>query len=231
LAFSDSNGVSETLAREIAASDGTPLGAGYQATTSLHDSSLGKVVVKTALRRTLFGRSGILREHETYRRLAGIAGIPKMHGMLGDSALILEYVEGDSLRKHEATLRDRDAFFAQLLRTIEAMHAAGVAHCDLKRKDNTLVGPDEVPYLIDFGVACILRSGDGAAKRAWFRMMCQMDFNAWVKLRFGRDPQNLPAEVTARYHPLLLERIARWIRIPWQKLTLRRLRRKWSNRR
>jgi predicted Ser/Thr protein kinase len=229
LASSDTNSVSEVLAREIAASAGTPLGAGYQARITLHDSSVGAVVVKTAIRRGIFGRSGILREHEVYRRLAGTPGIAKMYGILGDSALVLEYVDGDSLREREAELADRDDFFSRMLQTIETMHAAGVAHCDLKRKDNTLVGPNETPYLIDFGVACILRGSDGAMKRAWFRMMCQMDFNAWVKLRFGRDPQDLPAEIAARYHPLLLERIARWIRIPWQKLTLRRLRKKWSN--
>lgn len=222
--------MSEQLAHEIAASSGTPLGAGYQATISLHDTPHGRVVVKTA-RSRIFGRSGILRESEVYQRLAGTTGIPRLLGMLGDSALVLEYVEGDSLRKLDPMLRDREAFFAQMLTTIDAMHAAGVAHCDLKRKDNTLVGPDQAPYLIDFGVACILRSRDGAAKRAWFRMMCQMDFNAWVKLRFGRDPSDLPAEVAARYRPLLLEKIARWIRIPWQKLTLRRVRRRWSTRR
>ncbi len=219
----------EGLAREIAASRGEPLGAGYQATVSLHEISLGKVVVKTALRRRIFGHSGITRERECYERLAGVDGIAQMHGMLGDSALVLEYVEGDSLRRREATLRDRDRFFTKMLRTIDAMHAAGVAHCDLKRKDNTIVGPDETPYLIDFGVACILREDSGYVKRLWFRMMCQMDYNAWVKLRFGRNPQDLPHEVAARYRPLLLERIARWIRIPWQKLTLRRLRKRWSS--
>lgn len=227
--MTDHNGVSEELACEIAASRGELLGAGYQASVSVHDTSQGRLVVKTALRRRVFGRASIAREHEAYERLAGIAGIPRTFGMLGDSGLVLEYVEGNSLREHEALLRDHDAFFARMLNTIDAMHAAGVAHCDLKRKDNTLVGPNETPFLIDFGVACILRDDDGRAKRTWFRMMRQMDYNAWVKLGFGRNPENLPHEVAIRYRPLLLERIARWIRIPWQKLTLRRLRKKWSN--
>jgi hypothetical protein len=54
-----------------------------------------------------------------------------------------------------------------------------------------------------------------------------MDYNAWVKLKYGREPKDLPPEVAQRYHPLLLERVARSIRIPWQKLTLRRLRKRW----
>jgi predicted Ser/Thr protein kinase len=150
--------------------------------------------------------------------------------MLAETGLVLEYIEGRPLRDLESHLEDRDTFFGRMLETIDAMHAAGVAHCDLKRKDNTIVGPGETPYLVDFGVACILRDGDGRVKRAWFTLMRQMDYNAWVKLKYGRNPVDLPHDVAVRYRPLLLERVARWIRIPWQKLTLRRLRKRWANR-
>lgn len=221
------SGLTENMVAAIAASPGQSLGAGYQATVALHDTSVGKFVVKTALRR-LFGRAEMTREFDTYQRLKDIPGIPVAFGMLDDSRLVLQFIEGPSLRNEEARLQDRESFFARMLETIDAMHAAGVAHCDLKRKDNTLVGPDETPYLIDFGVACMSGHADGWAKRRWFQMMRQMDYNAWVKLRFGRDPKNLPQEVAIRYRPLFLERIARWIRVPWQKLTLRRLRKKWS---
>lgn len=221
------NGLSDDVMHEIATSSGETLGAGYQATVSLHRTSGGNFVVKTARQGLLSGRAGTLREYEAYKRLGGVSGIPATFGIVGDSGLILEYIDGASLRRGEAALHDRDSFFAKLLGTIDAMHAAGVAHCDLKRKDNTLVGPDETPYLIDFGVACLADDSDGWLKRRWFRMMRQMDFNAWVKLRFGRNPQDLPQEVAARYQPLMLEKIARWIRIPWQKLTFRRLRQRW----
>lgn len=224
----DASRLSDSVIRELTAVKGETLGAGYQATVTLHDTSAGKLVVKNAVQR-LFGRSGVAREHDAYVRLSGISGIPNLYGLLGDSRLVLEYVEGNSLRQREAVLQNRERFFSKMLATIDAMHAAGVAHCDLKRKDNTLVGPDETPYLVDFGVACIFNESDGWLKRRWFRMMKQMDYNAWVKLCFGRFPRNLPEEVALRYHPLLLERVARWVRIPWQKLTLRRLRKKWSN--
>ena len=233
----DAPGLDTDAARELAGSEGVGLGAGYQATVSLHQTSAGKFVVKNALRtpfygrlfRRFFGRSGIAREHAAYSRMTGIAGIPKSYGLLGDSRLVLEYVEGTSLRQAEAALQNREQFFTKMLATIDAMHAAGVAHCDLKRKDNTLVGPDETPWLIDFGVAAIYKESDSWIKRRWFQMMKQMDYNAWVKLCFGRFPQNLPESVAVRYHPLLLERVARWIRVPWQKITLRRLRKKWRS--
>lgn len=223
--------LSDWIARELEVSSGAKLGAGYQATVRLHDSPWGKLVVKSARRGGFFGSSSIAREHEIYQRLSGISGIPRTYGMLADNGLVLEYIAGDSLRDGERRLRDHDRFFDRMLETLDAIHAAGVAHCDLKRKDNTIVGPGETPYLVDFGVACILRDGDGWAKRKWFELMRQMDYNAWVKLRFGRDPSRLPPEVAARYKPLWIERLARWIRIPWQKITFRKLRKRRSRQR
>ena len=220
----------DDIVKALHATPGKALGAGYQATVSLHETPAGRLVLKQARSQAGVRLAGLAREHEIYTRLSGIPGIPKTYGMLHQSALVLEYIEGDSLRERESGLRDREAFFEQLLKTIDAMHAAGVAHCDLKRKDNTLVGPGETPYLVDFGVACILGQQDGPIKRWWFRLMRQMDFNAWVKLNFGRNPIELPPAVADRYHPLWIEKIARWIRIPWQKITLRRARQKWNRR-
>jgi len=219
--------ISEWITQDLRKSPGKPIGAGYQATVSLHDSPFGSLVVKTARSHGLLRRVSVSREQEIYERLQNIRGIPRSYGIHPGIGLVLEYVAGAPLRERENELADRESFFARMLATIDAMHEAGVAHCDLKRKDNTIVGPQETPYLIDFGVACILRSGDGWVKRTWFALMRQMDYNAWVKLKYGRDPKNLPPEVAQRYRPLLLERVARAIRIPWQKLTLRRLRKRW----
>ena len=117
------------------------------------------------------------------------------------------------------------------------MHAAGVAHGDLKRKDNIIVGPREQPYLIDFGIA-VRRS---ATSRLWNRLvfepLVQMDMNAWVKLKYGRriDPESEPGVISAAdaaiYRPLWIERVARALRVPWQKITLRRARQRWRARR
>ena len=117
------------------------------------------------------------------------------------------------------------------------MHAAGVAHGDLKRKDNIIVGPGEQPYLIDFGIA-VRRS---ATSRLWNRLvfepLVQMDMNAWVKLKYGRriDPESEPGVISAAdaaiYRPLWIERVARALRVPWQKITLRRARQRWRARR
>jgi predicted Ser/Thr protein kinase len=228
------------LAAAIEAGAGRELGSGYQASVHLYGTTGGDVVVKKPHRGgPLAGlwRRLVRREHAVYERLAGIVGIPRTFGLVRGEYLALELVAGPSLREHEAKLVDREAFFARLLTTLEAMHAAGVAHGDLKRKDNIIVAPGEQPYLIDFGIA-VRRSATNAAFNRWvFERLVQMDLNAWVKLKYGRriDPAAEPGVLSARdaalYRPLLIERLARAVRVPWQTITLRRPRQRWRARR
>jgi hypothetical protein len=73
--------------------------------------------------------------------------------------------------------------------------------------------------------------------RLVFARAVQMDLNAWVKLKYGRrvDPESEPGVLSAAdaeiYRPLLLERMARAVRVPWQIITLRRTRQRWNARR
>ena len=222
------------------AAKGRELGSGYQASVHLYATSAGDVVVKKPHRGgPLAGlwRSLLRREQAVYERLGGIAGHPALVRAHRRRVLALEYIAGPSLREHEALIADRDAFFAKLLATLQAMHAAGVAHGDLKRKDNIIVGPGERPYLIDFGIA-VRRSATSALwNRCVFEPLKQMDCNAWVKLKYGRridpeaEPGVLSAEDAALYRPLLIERVARALRVPWQTITLRRPRQRWRARR
>jgi predicted Ser/Thr protein kinase len=227
------------LAAAIAAGPGRELGRGYQASVHLYETSVGAVVVKkphhggtlAALWRAL-----LRREHAIYARLQGIAGIPRSFGLVGGEYLALEFIAGPSLREHEPRIADREALFAKLLATIEAMHAAGVAHGDLKRKDNIVIGAGERPYLIDFGIAVQRSARSGLWNRIAFAPIAQMDRNAWVKLKYGRridpgtEPGVLTAEDAAIYQPLWLERAARAVRVPWQTVTLRRPRQRWRAR-
>jgi predicted Ser/Thr protein kinase len=235
--------VSARLAAEleaaIAANTGRVLGSGYQASVRIYATTAGDVVVKTPHRGgPLAGlwRSLLAREQAVYERLSGIAGIPRSFGLVGDG-LALEYVAGPSLREHESRIADRDAFFAKLLATLAAMHAAGVAHGDLKRKDNIIVAAGERPYLVDFGIAVRRSAANALWNRCVFEPLVQMDMNAWVKLKYGRridlesEPDVLSAEDAAVYRPLLIERMARAVRVPWQKITLRRPRQRWRARR
>jgi serine/threonine protein kinase len=227
------------LEAAIAAQTGRELGSGYQASVHIYATAAGDFVVKTPHRGGPFAalwRALLKREQAVYERLGGIPGIPRSFGLVG-SGLALEYVAGPSLREHEPRIVDRDELFAKLLATLKAMHAAGVAHGDLKRKDNIIVGAGERPYLIDFGIAVRRSATSTLWNRCVFERLVQMDYNAWIKLKYGRrvdpdaEPGVLAAEDAAVYRPLLIERAARAVRVPWQKITLRRPRQRWRARR
>ena len=227
------------LGAAIAAQRGRKLGSGYQASVQLYETSAGPIVVKQPHLGGALGslwRSLLRREAAVYARLRDIAGIPRSFGLVGDG-LALEHIAGPSLREHEPNIPDRDAFFAKLRETLDAMHAAGVAHGDLKRKDNIVVGDGERPYLLDFGIAVRRSATSTLWNRLVFDRAVQMDLNAWVKLKYGRrvDPESEPGVLStddaAVYRPLLLERAARLVRVPWQIITLRRPRQRWRARR
>lgn len=212
----------------LARGTGRLLGRGYQAAAYLLDSPAGPVVVKKAHDSPLvhgLGLSALRREAAVYERLRGVPGVPRSYGLV-NGHLVLEHIDGPSLRRQEGKLEDRDAFFARLLETLDAMHGAGIAHGDLKRKDNVLVGPGERPFVIDFGIAWCVSPEAPAWRRKLFDVLCQMDYNAWVKLKYRRRYAEISAEDAERFRPLLLERVARAIRVPYQKATFRRARKR-----
>jgi predicted Ser/Thr protein kinase len=230
--------IARALHDAITRAEGRVLGSGYQATVELYSTPAGDAVLKKPHGSGLLGplwRRLLRREHAIYEQLEGVPGVPRTYGLIDGQYLALEYVAGPSLRSHEAKLADRAAFFAALLATLRAMHAAGVAHADLKRKANIIVGPGERPYLIDFGIA--VRRGTSRVGRAWFEHAVQGDYNAWIKLKYGRriEPAEagdvLSPEDAAIYRPLWTERVARTIRVAWQTITLRRPRQRWRARR
>ena len=206
-----------------------PLAQGYQAVVHLYQDSAGEYVIKRArgssLRRRL-GEAAIRHEEKIYHRLSEVPGVPRCMGLVDGKYLVLEHIPGSSLRKLEHELEDRELFFKKLLNTIQGMHAAGVAHGDLKRKDNILVGPNQNPFVVDFGVAC-RRNRSGQGWRGFlFRSIVQADYNAWIKHKYRNRREALSSDDEALYKPMRLEQLARGIRIIWQTLTLRRLRKR-----
>jgi serine/threonine protein kinase len=144
--------------------------------------------------------------------------------MEADRRLLLEFLQGEPFRETAAALVDRERFFSELLRSILALHAAGVAHADLKRRGNILISPDGSPVLLDFGSAILRRERGGWLNGMLFRQVCRMDLNAWVKLKYRRRYDLISAEDRAFYHPTRLEAVARSVRRLWRKLSGRQTR-------
>lgn len=192
---------------------------GYQG--NIHTGHIGKnkILIKSAAGRGVtawLNRRMLRREYLIYSRLAGISGIPHCYGFFMGHYLVLENVESQTLR--HATIGDRKKFFVEMLATIEAIHARGVAHGDLKRKENILVTHDSRPCLIDFGVSNYRKPGFHPLNHFWHGFSHQHDFNAWIKHKYDRKFEDISAE-DAKYHrPLRIERIARTIKKAWIRI-------------
>ena len=205
------------------------IGSGYQASIYLYRGPAGDFVIKEprgAVFRRKLGEASIRREERIYKRLEGIPGVPRCFGILDDRCLILEHIPGGSFRELEHQLENRELFFSLLLRTLRSMHEAGVAHGDLKRKNNILVGPNQEPFVIDFGIAIQADESERGRDGFMFRSVKQADYNAWIKHKYQRHFDNLSAEDAEIYRPMVLESVVRVLRIGWQKLTFRRLRKR-----
>jgi predicted Ser/Thr protein kinase len=176
--------------------------------------AMGLPVIRS-LRRTM-----IRREYEVYRRLDGVRGIPKCYGLKDGHKLLLEFVDGHSLRLSKDELPDRDAFFSALLDILLATHRAGVAHADLKRKDNILVTPAGEPWLVDFGSA-VMRKEKGILNHWLFRQACQIDLNAWIKHKYLGRYDKVSDEDAPYFRLTTLERLAAPVRKAWRKITVR----------
>jgi RIO-like serine/threonine protein kinase len=164
--------------------------------TVLHyeDESL-EFLVKTvmgtgAVRRAR--KATLMREYAAYRRMEGLAGVPRCYGLVDDRYLVLEYVHGVHYR--EAEFVDREAWFAELLRIIRGFHARGVAHGDLKSKSNLLVTVDQKPCVIDFGTTVLYKSGLHPFNNALFEYLKRLDINAWVKHKYHGQYQDVSPE-------------------------------------
>ena len=198
-------------------------GRGYQG--SIHTGCIDgrKVLVKSATGwgiKSWVDRWMLRREYEIYRRLEGISGIPRCYGFFGGRHLALEFVEGQTMR--QGTISDRDTFFAEMLKIVESIHERGVAHGDLKRKDNILVTADSRPCLIDFGVSVFRKPGFHPFNHFRHNFSHQHDFNAWLKHKYNRAYENMSPEDATYFKSLWIERASRKIKRAWHKLVRRK---------
>jgi len=135
------------------------MGAVYKA----RDTELGRLVALKLIRPDLASNPEILRRFKqelilarevTHRNVIRIFDLGQAKGF---KFITMEYVEGRDLR---AILREREKpppeetvrIIAQVCRALEAAHAAGVVHRDLKPQNIMLDAKDRV-YVMDFGIA------------------------------------------------------------------------------
>jgi len=196
------------------------LSKGYQGQVLLFDDGDRRLVVKVPPRWWPYSwlSARMLRwEARVYQQLTGIEGIPRCYGLLAGRYLVLDYIAGQGLR--QAQIPDREAFYKEFLRIIRRMHAVGVGHADLKRKDNILVSDNGRPYLIDFGVATIRkRSGWHPLNHFLFNTARRFDLNAWVKHKYRRRLEDASQQDRRYLHRTWMERSGRQIKRLYRRL-------------
>lgn len=195
------------------------LSAGNQGRIFLCQEGNVPLVIKTPL------GSGILKplylwmlrhEYRIYRCLLEVEGIPKCYGLLENRYLVLEYIKAKTLREHAPDSDDN--FYQDLFILIQKIHACGVAHMDLKRKDNILITEEGKPYLIDFGVASKCRSKRAFLSRYLFHIGKHFDLNAWVKHKYRRQYNQVSVEDQQYLRRTSIERVSKFLKKYYTKI-------------
>jgi hypothetical protein len=163
--------------------------------------------------RNIIGRFLVWRERKAYRRLRGLEGVPAFYGTIGGLAVVFEELSGRNVEGLEHERKLPATFFRDLRALVKEVHKRGLAHCDLKRAPNTIIGPDGKPYIVDWSAAIAHREFRFFPLTLIYRQFIQDDFNAVIKLQLRHCPEAIdPLEIKRYFHRGPLERAIRSIR-------------------
>ena len=135
--------------------------------------------------RLTVGLSLIRWEVPILRRLIGLEGVPQLLYTVDRFAFVMSYIEARPLYKVPAAELPA-GIFERVLDLVDALHARGVVHLDLRQRKNTLLTKDNRPAIIDFAAAMHFGK-DGKI----FRFMKNVDRTAILKLKNRVHPGSL----------------------------------------
>lgn len=163
--------------------------------------------------RNTIGRFLLWRENKAYRRLKGIKGVPNFYRVINGLALITEEIAGKNIEGLENGGGLPEKFFDRLQELVKNVHDRGLAHCDLKRAPNILLGPDERPYIVDWSASISEREFRFFPLNRVYQRFLQDDLNAITKMRLRHYPESVTPGDKMRYqHRSRIENIIRSIR-------------------
>ena len=146
-----------------------PLGSGGMGEVYLaYDTRLRRQVAIKRLSARLhadpIARRRFLKEAERASQLnhSHIASIYELLEQDGEIYLVMEFVEGQSLRdriQHPSTIEEFIAIASQCLEALEHAHSHGILHCDLK-PENILFDSSGQVKILDFGLSRHLPRSD-----------------------------------------------------------------------
>jgi len=195
--------------------------------------AIARIVVKFGRTQVFCGLptawyAAFMRAHEEgiYRALAGIPGVPRWAGRVGENGYAIEYVDARPL---DHLAGPPPGFFDRIREVLDAIHARGVAYGDANKRSNILVGPGGEPFLVDYQIA-IRRRDDlpwpiGAIVAAVVAYVQRSDLYHLYKHKRRLAPSELrPQEEALSRRRGLLHTIHRKLTDPWRFLRRRFLR-------
>jgi predicted Ser/Thr protein kinase len=157
-----------------------------------------------------FGRRQLRRERRALARLQGLRGVPADLGEVAPCGLLMEPMHGEPITRWRRRPPEQIVPLVERLGAlVDSIHARGVAHLDLRKRDNILVAADGWPSIIDFNASVCFDPGSIGA-RLVFPLMRRVDQSALLKWKSFLLPGGLsPAESRRHRRMRLLRRF--WI--------------------
>ena len=150
--------------------------------------------------RNFMGRFLIWRENKAYRRLRGLRGVPRFYHVIDGLAIVVEEISGRNIEGLERENPLQETFFYDLRQLVERVHSRGLAHCDLKRAPNVLIGDDNKPYIVDWSASVSESEFRFFPLKKIYRRFLEDDFNAITKIKLTHIPEKVSSEERRRYY-------------------------------
>lgn len=163
------------------------------------------------------------RECKALTKLAPVESIPSLLCKPSARSFLMSYHESEQITRLTRVEPQWPDFFDKLSAAIADIHAAGVAHNDLRNPTNTLVTPNGEPILVDL-VACFCRGQAWNLPNRWlFRKFSKVDLSAITKLKSKVAPElinsdDIVAEEIAGKAGMAAKGFGQWIRRLSRKL-------------
>lgn len=139
----------------------------------------------------LVGPLLVWREAKALRRLQAVSGVPKLLAIPDRRAILMDSIEARQIVSLDDDTIDWPVYFDDLRRLIDAMHAAGVAHGDLRSPTNALIDQNGQAATVDFVASLHRGHAANILNRYLFNKLCLVDLSAITKLKKRVAPELL----------------------------------------
>ena len=145
----------------------------------------------------------IKREYKVLKQIQHIKGVPKV--FFYNKGIFMKFYKGVNIRDFMNTpTKIKVEFHSQLLEIIQNLHNEGIAHCDLKRKENILILEDQSFVILDFGISYRYRN---RIFKPLFNLLKQTDLNAYNKIKYDKNYSHLSDDDKKIYRLTRIEKI------------------------